>query len=153
MKIVPFEEFQIFRASVGPWYDASKEAPPERVEVLGELDDLSHEGVWYLSGKDESMPRTTYYMRDGSVFKRDTSQKEPKGWFTCKETPEGWDMREVKVICWTPIPDHEIDAENINLVKVLRRYFRQKGKTADAALEALNTVIGIYEEKEKIARC
>lgn len=153
MKIVPFEEFQIFRASVGPWYDASKEAPPEQVEVLGELDDLSHEGVWYLSGEYKSMPGTTYYMLNGSVVGHDTSQKEPKGWFTCKETPSGWDMREAKVICWTPIPDHNIDSEGINLIKVLRRYFRQEGKTADAALEALNTVIGIYEEKEKIARC
>ena len=130
------------------WYSQDDVLPPLNEDVIVEAKEtLSYQCAFYIDPKDIHCKIT-----NESVFfdKERVSHKGSeieKGFYVelplCGKNPQ---YQLVSVTRWTDCPSIGVNAEIMNVLHSLRRYFKQDGRTKKAMKKIMQLEKSVYEE-------
>ena len=143
-----FTEYVVEVQHTHTWYSPDDVLPPLNEDVIVEAKEtLSYQCAFYIDPKDIhcKIPNEAVFF-DKEHVPHKGSEIE-KGFYV--ELPLGNKNPQyqlVSVTRWTDCPSIGVNAEIMNVLHSLRRYFRQSGRTKKAVKKIMRLVKGVYAE-------
>lgn len=143
-----FTEYVVEVQHTHTWYSPDDVLPPLNEDVIVEAKEtLSYQCAFYIDPKDIhcKIPNESVFF-DKERVQHKGSEIE-KGFYV--ELPLGNKNPQyqlVSVTRWTDCPSIGVNAEIMNVLHSLRRYFRQSGRTKKAVKKIMKLVKGVYAE-------
>ena len=143
-----FTEYVVEVQHTHTWYSPDDVLPPLNEDVIvEEKETLSYQCAFYIDPKDIhcKIPNEAVFF-DKEHVPHKGSEIE-KGFYV--ELPLGNKNPQyqlVSVTRWTDCPSIGVNAEIMNVLHSLRRYFMQSGRTKKAVKKIMRLVKGVYAE-------
>ena len=132
------------------WYSPDDVLPPPNEDVIVEAKEtLSYQCAFYIDPEDISLKANI--SNDAVFFDKERvphkGSEIEKGFYVelplCGKNPQ---YQIVSVTRWTDCPSIGVNAEIMNVLHSLRRYFKQSGRTKKAVKKIMALVKSVYAE-------
>lgn len=144
-----FAEYTMEVQHTHTWYYADEVLPPPNENVIVETKEtLSYQCAFYVKGEEikKDLPVKFFFEDERGIYQSVTDGIQDG--FYVEEVGSYIDphYRLVDVIRWTDCPSMGINAESMNVMHALRRYFRQSGRTDETKKKIMRLVKEVYGE-------
>ena len=145
-----FAEYIVEVQHTHTWYRPDDVLPPQNEDVIVEAKEtLSYQCAFYIDPKDihcEIQNESVFFDKERVQHK---GSKIEKGFYVelpfCGKNPQ---YQLVSVRRWTDCPSIGVNAEIMNVLHSLRRYFKQAGRTKKTVKKIMQLVKRVYAENQ-----